>query len=634
MVINISKKFFWIIPALLIYAYLCHQFDFTQDDAYISYRYVANYLGGHGLVYNIGERIEGFTNFGWVVYLIFWGTLGLNYILASKITGLVFGAGIIAVTYFIAEDVFDRRHEWYRWFAVYLVAINQSLAYWSPAGLETAAFAFMALASLLLYLRKSRLLVLTLTLGVLLRPEGAVVAFALMLIEIIESKRAPRFSGTCVALALLFSLPLVGFKLVYYGSILPNPFYAKTALSLARFTDGFEYAGRFLIHYGLYGAVVILPLIFFRTLPRAAVGVWVFFAVHLISVIGVGGDVLKVHRFFLPVIGASSVMLAIIVWAGAKFIKGKLRNIAVVVAMLVVVAVTFLVPRSFVLQYNSLEKHFTSNMKFMAEQIESADSTNFSVALPTIGVFGYTLMDHEIIDMLGLTDSTVARHPTPVDNRMASTWKERKYNSAYILGRQPDYIMFSTGNKPSAPAEKSLLLYGHFLECYRTIGWVLNEDRVGLGSAAIGQVFKRVKPLRGQLVANYPLEFVEYYKRGLDAYMTGDNRQAIYWYEMAMKVSPQPAYIYIPYQKALSLVMMNQHRWAATLMDSIVAVDSMIFMAHAQLLKYAIYAGDEAKAEDHRRWLRKMVPWYLPRVEAQAARALRSRGPTNPDTAD
>ncbi|UCG62733.1 MAG: hypothetical protein JSV52_05460 [Candidatus Zixiibacteriota bacterium] len=621
------KKILWILPALFIYAYLCHQLNFTQDDAYISYRYVANYLDGHGLVYNIGDRIEGFTNFGWVIYLVFWGALGLGYVLISKVTGFLLGAGIVVLTYLISRHVFTDRDEIFRWFAVYFVAINQSLAYWSPAGLETAAFAFMAFASLLLYLKRSWLLILSLTLGVLLRPEGAVAAFALMLIEIIESRRAPLFTGRCVAMALLFSLPLVGFKLAYYGSILPNPFYAKTELSITRLVDGLEYAGRFLVHYGLYGAVLVLPVAFFKKLSRAAVAVWVFFAVYLIYIIIVGGDVLKVHRFFLPVIGATSLLLSLLLWLSVPYLKAR-QKVRVGFSVITAIAfgvITFITPRSFVLQYNQLEKRFTANMEFLAQKLKAYDSTDFSVALPTIGVFGYTLVGHDIIDMLGLTDSMVAKHPAPVDDRMASTWKERKYNSAYILGRRPDYIMFSTGIKPSAPAEKSLLLYRHFLEGYRSIGWVLNEEEVGLGSAAIGQVFQRVRDIEGNIVAEYPLEFVELYKRGLDVSSAADQREAIYWFDMAIKVSPEPVYIYLLESKAMSYVAMRQYGPASVMMDSIVATDSMIFMAHAQLLKYAILEGNQEKADIHRRWLRKLVPWYLPRVEAKAALALRNR---------
>lgn len=33
------------------------------DDAYISFRYATNLIHGHGLVFNPGERVEGYSNF-------------------------------------------------------------------------------------------------------------------------------------------------------------------------------------------------------------------------------------------------------------------------------------------------------------------------------------------------------------------------------------------------------------------------------------------------------------------------------------------------------------------------------------------------------------------------------------------
>ncbi|MFZ5979112.1 MAG: hypothetical protein ACOYVF_00635, partial [Candidatus Zixiibacteriota bacterium] len=97
----------FILPALIIFSLFAYHLNFIQDDAYISYRYVANFLNGDGLVFNIGEKVEGFTNFGWVVYLIFWGALGFDYILISQLTGFIFGLGIIVLTYLLARQIFE-----------------------------------------------------------------------------------------------------------------------------------------------------------------------------------------------------------------------------------------------------------------------------------------------------------------------------------------------------------------------------------------------------------------------------------------------------------------------------------------------------------------------------------------------
>ena len=44
-------------------------FHYMPDDAYIGLRYARNLSVGEGLVFNPGERVEGYTNFLWVIIL-------------------------------------------------------------------------------------------------------------------------------------------------------------------------------------------------------------------------------------------------------------------------------------------------------------------------------------------------------------------------------------------------------------------------------------------------------------------------------------------------------------------------------------------------------------------------------------
>ncbi|MCX7878834.1 MAG: hypothetical protein N2510_09400, partial [Ignavibacteria bacterium] len=67
---NRFSKYFW----LLVLGFSIHclflswSFLFQNvDDAYISYRYGRNLMEGNGLVYNPGEKVEGYTNFLWTI---------------------------------------------------------------------------------------------------------------------------------------------------------------------------------------------------------------------------------------------------------------------------------------------------------------------------------------------------------------------------------------------------------------------------------------------------------------------------------------------------------------------------------------------------------------------------------------
>ena len=619
---RLSKKtILLLLPALLAFSFLAYHFNFVQDDAYISYRYVANYLNGDGLVYNIGERVEGFTNFAWVVWLLLFGSLGFDYILLSQVIGFAFGLGIIFLTYLITIEVLGEKNKLLSLLPSYLVGLNMSLAYWAPAGLETAAFAFFVMFSLLCFIRRSYWLIFGLLMAVWIRPEGGLAALLLLFIESIMNKGIPKYSLTCGITAFVLSLPFIGFKLFYYGSILPNPFYAKTGIGIAQLSSGLEYAVRYLYHYGFFGIGLLLPLIFYKKLTSSVKTIWFFTILYFLYIILVGGDVLKVHRFFIPLLGTFGVLIVISLSYLTNNISNKNKTMIVSLVAIILLAFTVYLPHKFVSTYNALEIEFTERMRLVAEKMKETDNTNFSVALPTIGSFGYELIGHDIIDMLGLTDSTIARHAEPEIAGMETTWKERKHNSAYILHREPDYIIFSTGIKPSAPAEKALLLYPAFMQSYRTIGWYFQTFSYTEGT--LKPAYKKVRPITGELSPIYPLAYVDYYKLGLEYFRKNDYKKALEQFNLAFKEFKNlPPYLYLAYQKAKCHMLLQDHERAQNMLNSIVKQDSIIYEAHMELYIYAMLYKQPEKAEIHLKWLTKLVPWYVERIKENTATLL------------
>src|SRR5205823_2531369 len=60
---------------------------FVIDDAFISFRYAENLVRGYGLVFNPGERVEGYTNFLWVLIIAGAKALGGDSLLSAKVLG-------------------------------------------------------------------------------------------------------------------------------------------------------------------------------------------------------------------------------------------------------------------------------------------------------------------------------------------------------------------------------------------------------------------------------------------------------------------------------------------------------------------------------------------------------------------
>lgn len=616
--------------AIVVFVITTLQYDFYQDDAYITYRYVENYLHGHGLVFNAGERIEGYTNFGWLVYLLLWGAVGVNYLVVSKATGIFFGAAVVFVTYLLAFHETGERKHWYVLIPTALVAFNLSLAYWAQAGLETAAFVFIAGFSLYLFIRRSWMLIAALTFAVMIRPEGALLAGLYLVIEAILERGWPRFSLRCVAAAFVLSLPLVAFKLAYYHSLLPNPFYAKTGFDLAQLQAGLDYVWRFFLDYPYFPLALVLSILLWRRFSAGARTLTLFVLLYTCYLVLIGGDVLKVHRFFLPLIGPAAVLLGVELMTLVSAWHARTQMLVGVLVLLVLVASVRTLPRGYVTRYEVLEKALTHKMAFLGRQMRRCDRTDFTAAASTIGVFSYELMDHRIIDMLGLTDSTIARHPEPPLEGMESSWKERSHNTRYLLTIAPDYMVFSTGLKPSAPAERALFVYPAFLDSYRGATWYyVPPGQVSGGEIPVYHKYREPQPPFEQ---KYPIEFVNEYNMGINAYNAGRYVESMQHFQAVAKISGPPLYPYLVFRMARTSIKLKRYEDGERLLNETLAIDSAVPEAHTDLYVYEFVRGNLEKAAIHRKWMEKLIPWEVPLYDSTVVartRAYRNNQPKN-----
>src|SRR2546430_4333577 len=88
------------------------QFDFVTDDAFISFVYARN-LAEHGqLVFNLGQHVEGYTNFLWTVLLAILMKVGIAPELAARVLGTGFAIGTLFVLVKLTEKLRGRASGW------------------------------------------------------------------------------------------------------------------------------------------------------------------------------------------------------------------------------------------------------------------------------------------------------------------------------------------------------------------------------------------------------------------------------------------------------------------------------------------------------------------------------------------
>ena len=179
----------WLAAAVLgaagYYAWARHRVVF--DDAYITYRYADNLVHGYGAVYNHGERVEGYTNFAWMLLSALGIWLGRDPFAFTRGIGIashVLMSGLIA--WFAARWLLAS--SWYHLALVVVLAVlvvPDGFAAMAGSGLETSFVAcLLVLCALIVYAGDfsrwpSRIaLAIALSLSVLTRLDAMLSVFA------------------------------------------------------------------------------------------------------------------------------------------------------------------------------------------------------------------------------------------------------------------------------------------------------------------------------------------------------------------------------------------------------------------------------------------------------------------------
>src|SRR5262245_30566540 len=72
-------------------------YNFVTDDAYISFVYSRNFAEHGELTFNLGDRVEGYTNFSWTVLLGVLMKLGIAPEVSSRVLGTICALGTLYV---------------------------------------------------------------------------------------------------------------------------------------------------------------------------------------------------------------------------------------------------------------------------------------------------------------------------------------------------------------------------------------------------------------------------------------------------------------------------------------------------------------------------------------------------------
>jgi arabinofuranosyltransferase len=221
------------LPWVVLAAALVQNSWFLCEDSFICFRYARNLIEGRGLVFNRGERVEGYTQLAWVLELAaLWSWLGIRPEHGSLLLSVACTAATLLCTLRLALATPAKSAGWVTaWIATGLLAVSASFAAWTTGGLETRQFTLLVLVGTALFASGATARgSLLLGLATLTRPEGALVALVCIGWRLGTARgQAPRWRILLAAagpFALLAGAQLV-FRILYYGDWLPNTFHAR-----------------------------------------------------------------------------------------------------------------------------------------------------------------------------------------------------------------------------------------------------------------------------------------------------------------------------------------------------------------------------------------------------------------------
>jgi arabinofuranosyltransferase len=297
-----------VIASLILLLAHAWAYRFLTDDAFISFRYARNLSHGHGLVFNPGfERVEGYSDFLWVIVLAILDRVGLAPEIASQALGLIATLVLaLLVVGFARRNAPRPGDAWIAIVPVFLLAATRSVAVWATSGLETRFFeALIFAATLRLVLeaeafadrtRRRSLAAWLFALAALTRPDGILIAIAAFTATAVwlalRRRLTARFWVGLVPLVAVVAAQFV-FRRLYYGAWLPNTYYAKVGGRLW-WSAGASYLAAFALEYAAYLWIPLLlsGLLWFRA--RGSMLVPLLFASvalpHALYVAAVGGD--------------------------------------------------------------------------------------------------------------------------------------------------------------------------------------------------------------------------------------------------------------------------------------------------------------------------------------------------------
>lgn len=450
------------------FIFLLFLFNDIAEDAFISFRYAENAAHGEGLVYNPGERVEGYTNFLWVIVIYFFSLMHFPIPITAQITSVFFA--FLTILIFFKFLLQMTKNSWTTIAGISLLALNPCFARWSMSGMEVTMYSFFIVLTLYLYFSpfsyQRQLWSVSAAAATLTRPEGIILFLFLFIIYFFNfSSIKKRY---IVKIFLLFAIPILihlTFRWFYYGALLPNTFQAKIVGISNLPQKGIDYLINFLLFQGYF--LFIIPY-FFLFLPlrksKPFLISCILTIIYSITVVFEGGDFYDYFRFLTPYIPLWIISLSLMLDWLTNFSKERsfyyIKIISFGTFILIILLSIDIFSKAFPWRNEQARKFLAGaelnySRKKVGMWLRQNCPPNLKIATNCAGIIPYYSGLHSL-DTLGITNSEVAH--APVYFGFNSLRGHEKFKPGIIFEHNPDLVIPANGELlPSVSSAKTSL---------------------------------------------------------------------------------------------------------------------------------------------------------------------------------
>jgi hypothetical protein len=439
---------------------------YLDDVQMVGMRYGRNLADGLGLVWNTGERVEGFTNPAWVLIMAAVHAAGAPDATAAlyiKAIAWMLACAVLALAVRLRRQLAGP-DAWADAALLLMLAMNAEVVFWAANGFETPLLTALLLWLLTRVIEEAErgtatagTMVATGALG-LMRADAYLLIAAVVGVAIVLSRQRAR-AARLALLAGLLPLLLVGARLAYYGQWMPNTFELRMTAVPDLWLEGARYVKRF----GREHLLLIACAVAACARPsdgrtRAVVGVCAVTAVHAVAA---GGDFLVPFRFIAPAVPLI-VTLAVIAARDVRRYGRRLGDVA-----LALVVVMGLVSGGMLNRWPLEAMRSWRGKPWQGAAIglliAQSSRPSATVAAAGGGALGY-FSRRTVIDLTGRTDPSIAR----LRARRGADASARKFDVEASLRRNPDFVLTSGPHEAAKLGELMFALRG--IDPQRDIG--------------------------------------------------------------------------------------------------------------------------------------------------------------------